>query len=50
MILEAEGRNESAQRDAEARERLAQAEAKATLVVSEAIGKGNTQALNYFIG
>ena len=49
MILEAEGRNESAQRDAEARERLAQAEAKATLVVSEAIGKGNTQALNYFI-
>ncbi|RZI47121.1 SPFH domain-containing protein [Candidatus Finniella inopinata] len=49
MILEAEGRRESAQRDAEARERLAQAEAQATLVVSEAIGKGNTQALNYFI-
>ena len=49
MILEAEGRRESAQRDGEARERLAQAEAKATLVVSEAIGQGNTQALNYFI-
>ena len=49
MILEAEGRRESARRDAEARESLAQAEAKATLLVSEAIGKGNTQALNYFI-
>ncbi len=49
MILEAEGRREAAQRDAEARERLAQAEATATLAVSQAIGQGNAQALNYFI-
>jgi regulator of protease activity HflC (stomatin/prohibitin superfamily) len=48
-ILEAEGRKESAFRDAEARERLAQAEARATLMVSEAIGKGNVQAINYFV-
>jgi len=48
-ILEAEGRRESAFRDAEAREREAQAEAEATRVVSEAIGAGNIQALNYFV-
>ncbi len=48
-ILEAEGRKESALRDAEARERLAQAEARATLMVSEAIGKGDLQAINYFV-
>ncbi len=48
-ILEAEGRKESAFRDAEARERLAQAEARATLMLSEAIGKGNVQAVNYFV-
>ena len=48
-ILEAEGRKESALRDAEARERLAQAEARATLMLSEAIGKGNVQAVNYFV-
>ena len=48
-ILEAEGRKEAAFRDAEARERLAQAEARATLMVSEAIGKGNVQAINYFV-
>jgi regulator of protease activity HflC (stomatin/prohibitin superfamily) len=48
-ILEAEGRRESAFRDAEAREREAQAEAEATRVVSEAIGAGNVQALNYFV-
>lgn len=48
-ILEAEGRREAAYRDAEAREREAQAEAQATTVVSDAIGSGNTQALNYFV-
>jgi regulator of protease activity HflC (stomatin/prohibitin superfamily) len=48
-ILEAEGRKESAFRDAEARERLAQAEAQATTMVSEAISKGNIQAVNYFV-
>jgi regulator of protease activity HflC (stomatin/prohibitin superfamily) len=49
QILEAEGRKESAFRDAEARERLAQAEAMATEVVSEAIGKGDVTAINYFV-
>ncbi len=48
-ILEAEGRRESAFRDAEAREREAQAEAEATRSVSEAIGAGNLQAINYFV-
>ncbi len=48
-ILEAEGRREAAFRDAEARERAADAEAQATTAVSEAIAKGNIQAINYFI-
>ncbi|MGH7005217.1 MAG: SPFH domain-containing protein, partial [Alphaproteobacteria bacterium] len=48
-ILEAEGRREAAFRDAEARERLAQAEANATRMVSEAIAGGNVQAINYFV-
>ena len=48
-ILEAEGRREAAYRDAEAREREAEAEAKATTMVSDAIGSGNTQAVNYFV-
>ena len=47
--LEAEGKREAAYRQAEARERLAEAEAKATLVLSEAIAKGNVQAINYFV-
>jgi regulator of protease activity HflC (stomatin/prohibitin superfamily) len=48
-ILQAEGRKEAAFRDAEARERLAEAEARATTMVSEAIGGGNIQAINYFV-
>lgn len=49
LILEAEGRREAAFRDAEARERSAEAEALATTVVSEAVAKGDVQALNYFV-
>ncbi len=49
QILEAEGMKEAAFREAEAREREAQAEAEATRVVSDAIGKGNSQAINYFV-
>lgn len=49
QILAAEGRREAAYRDAEAREREAEAEAKATSVVSEAIARGDVQALNYFV-
>lgn len=48
-ILESEGRREAAFRDAEARERQAEAEAAATTMVSEAIAKGDLQAVNYFI-
>ncbi|HVY89489.1 MAG TPA: SPFH domain-containing protein [Hyphomonadaceae bacterium] len=50
QILEAEGRREAAFRDAEARERAAEAEAKATAVVSDAISKGDVNAINYFLG
>ena len=49
QILESEGRREAAFRDSEARERAAQAEAEATRMVSEAISKGDVQAVNYFI-
>lgn len=49
-ILEAEGRRDAAFRDAEARERTAEAEARATTMVSEAIGAGGTDAINYFLG
>jgi len=48
-ILEAEGRREAAFRDAEAREREAEAEAKATAFVSDAIARGDVNAINYFI-
>ena len=43
------GTKEAAFRDAEARERAAQAEAKATKSVSDAIEGGSSQAINYFI-
>ncbi|WP_075187371.1 SPFH domain-containing protein [Teredinibacter haidensis] len=49
QILSAEGKREAAFLEAEAREREAKAEAKATQDVSEAISKGNPQAINYFI-
>jgi len=48
-ILQADGRKEAAYRDAEARERLAAAEAAATRMVSEAIARGDIQAVNYFV-
>jgi len=49
VILEAEGQKEAAFREAEARERLAEAEAKATHMVSQAIEKGDINAVNYFV-
>lgn len=49
LILQAEGKKEAAYREAEARERLAAAEGKATEYVSDAIAKGNIQAVNYFV-
>src|SRR5215471_8838457 len=48
-ILQAEGQREAAFRTAEARERSAEAEAKATSMVSDAIARGNVQAINYFV-
>ena len=49
IVLDAEGKKDAAYLEAEGRERLAEAEARATLVVSQAISKGNVQALNYFV-
>ncbi len=48
-ILEAEGRREAAFRDAEAREREAEAESKATSMLSEALARGDRNAINYFV-
>ena len=50
VILDAEAKKEAAFREAEARERLANAESLATTVLSDAIAKGNSQSLNYFLG
>lgn len=50
QVLQAEGEKEAAFLNAEAREREALAEAKATRVVSQAIGEGDVQALQYFLG
>ena len=49
QIMKAEGEKQAAFKVAEARERHAQAEAKSTTMVSEAIGKGDMRAINYFI-
>ena len=49
QIRVAEGAREAAFLDAEARERGAEAEANATRMVSEAISKGDIQAINYFV-
>lgn len=49
QVREAEGRKEAAFLDAEAREREAEAEARATAMVSQAIAKGDIQAINYFV-
>ena len=49
VVRQASADGEAAFRAAEARERSAEAEAKATTMVSEAIGAGNVQALNYFV-
>ncbi len=48
-ILDAEGAREAAFRVAEGREREAEAEAKATALMSQAIASGDAKALNYFI-
>lgn len=48
-ILTAEGEKEAAFREAEARERLAGAEARAVAMVSQAIDKGDINAINYFV-
>lgn len=49
QILEAEGERQAAFLQSEARERQAEAEAKATMMVSQAIAKGDIQAVNYFV-
>lgn len=49
QVLKAEGLRQSAFLQSEAREREAEAEAKATHMVSQAIAKGDIQAVNYFI-
>lgn len=49
QVLRSEGERQAAFLQSEAREREAEAEAKATHMVSQAIAKGDIQAINYFI-
>ena len=49
VIFQAAAVRAAAFREAEARERLAEAEAKATMMVSQAIEKGDINAINYFV-
>jgi regulator of protease activity HflC (stomatin/prohibitin superfamily) len=49
QILRAEGERQAAFLAAEAREREAEAEAKATHMLSQAIARGDIQAINYFV-
>jgi regulator of protease activity HflC (stomatin/prohibitin superfamily) len=48
-LLDAESRGNAANHDAQARERMAAAEAKATMLVSQALRRGDIQAINYFV-
>lgn len=48
-VLNAEGERQAAFLNSEAREREAEAEAKATMMVSQAIAEGDAQAINYFV-
>jgi regulator of protease activity HflC (stomatin/prohibitin superfamily) len=49
VILQAEGRLQAANLDAQARERLAEAEGRAVQLVAQAATGAGTQALSYFI-
>jgi regulator of protease activity HflC (stomatin/prohibitin superfamily) len=49
LVLEAEGRRDAAFRAAEAIERTAQAEARATQFISEAVAAGDAVAVNFLI-
>lgn len=49
-VLRAQGEKEAAFLNAEAREREAEAEGKATTMVSKAIAEGDVRAIQYFVG